>query len=198
MAGITPLMLVKPVLLVAGLAAVGMGSYNLVNTGCPLGSCSTSNHDQTPMTTVSASGNTRSMAGGCSMHMAPAAVAEPADCPMKAAGCAMGNSDCDTGCDMAPGAAMVSMQSNPDCPHAACSAADMANCTAEKMADCPHGQCTAEDMANCTPDMAANCPMKDHCQGGEGECPFKGQMSDTPVSNQSAQSDEAITSDSEG
>jgi len=177
MAGITPLMLVKPVLLVAGLAAVGMGSYNLVNTGCPLGGCSTSNHDQTPMTTVSASGNTRSMADGCSMHMAPAAVAESTDCPMKAAGCAMGNSDCDMGCDMAPGAAMVSMQSNPDCPHAACSAADM---------------------AKCTPDMAANCPMKDHCQGGEGECPFKGQMSDTPVSNQSAQSDEAITSDSEG
>lgn len=176
MAGITPLMFVKPVLLVAGLAAVGMGGYNLANTGCPLGSCSNSMHEQTTVTTVSTNENTGSMAGNCSMHMAPAAMAD-ADCSMKAAGCDMGDPDYDMGCDMAPGAAMVSMQNN---------------------AECPHGQCSAEDMANCTPDMAADCPMKDHCQGGEGDCPFKGQMNGTSSDNQTAQSDKTTTSDSEG
>ena len=124
------------------------------------------------MTATSIVDNTGSMAGGCSMHMAPTARVNDADCPMgSSSGCDMG----DMGCDMAPGAAMVNMQAN---------------------SDCPMSECSAEDMANCTPEMMADCPMKDHCEGGSGDCPFKGQM--TKTDDQTAQADDQSTSDSEG
>jgi hypothetical protein len=35
----TPLCVFKPLLIVASVAALGMGGYNLATTGCPLGSC---------------------------------------------------------------------------------------------------------------------------------------------------------------
>lgn len=57
----TPLCFFKPVLLVAALAGIGMGGYNLATTGCPLGTCS----DTAQNTTLTPASNTRPAKSGC-------------------------------------------------------------------------------------------------------------------------------------
>jgi hypothetical protein len=62
----TPLCFVKPVLILAGIAAVGMGGYNFATKGCPLGGCPVSKHVSN-FTTVDHSGDTQGCPlGGCS------------------------------------------------------------------------------------------------------------------------------------
>lgn len=104
----TPLCFFKPVLIVAALAGVGMGGYNIATKGCPLGSCDrgakavTASHtSQTPEGVCPITGRQRGEAGavltasenqnpacdgsGCSTDMMAACEAMGV-CPMGGAG----------------------------------------------------------------------------------------------------------------
>jgi len=60
----TPLCFFKPVLLVAALAGIGMGGYNLATTGCPLGTCK-DDQQTTTLTSTSQAQPTKSECGMC-------------------------------------------------------------------------------------------------------------------------------------
>lgn len=61
------LCLLKPVIALAGIAAVGIGGYNLASTGCVLGSCGS---DQTANMTAASTPADACPMGGCSEEKA--------------------------------------------------------------------------------------------------------------------------------
>lgn len=63
----TPLCFFKPVLLIAALAGVGMGGYNLATTGSPLGACNKAEQNTT-LTADSSAQPTKSGCGSCPLE----------------------------------------------------------------------------------------------------------------------------------
>ena len=175
MAVFSPFVLLKPVLLVAGLAAVGMGGYNLTTTGCPLGTCSTSHaqNSQPAVSTVSDAGRTEAVMGqGCARHMVSTPVA---DTDMAGMGCDAGmkcdagmECDADMGCDMAPGASMM------DCPMSNTADASDAHCQGQGCddgADCPYNtanQADTADQSTMPSDSSAQALQSDDSTASEG------------------------------
>jgi hypothetical protein len=129
---------IKPLLAVAGIAAVGMGGYNFATTGCPLGRCESGAASGVTALVDLGSENAGCSLGGCSedkgQHEAllltsnatPAhAAASHGACPgMEASHCAEGGAGDALGCptsadaceDMDP--AECEKLCETECPHA--------------------------------------------------------------------------------
>lgn len=81
----TPLSFFKPVLLVAGLAGVGMGGYNLATTGCPLGTCSSAPDSAMIIPAATSTSGDEPASGCCASKAAELVEANAsAECPQSA------------------------------------------------------------------------------------------------------------------
>lgn len=132
----TALCFMKPVLVVAGIAAVGMGGYNFATTGCPLGRCEagttagvatpaghTSTKDGCPM-------------GGCSSEGSSEAVLLTSTTPNEAGHGACAGMDASLCSD----AMKAACETTGECPMGAgvCEGMDPAECQELCETECPH------------------------------------------------------------
>ena len=128
----------KPVALVAALALTGVGGYNLISTGCPLGSCKTGAAGKSQ--TVSTTQTESCPMSGCSGSQD----AEPVAMLV-----ADGATDCESVCTEEMKAACA----EGECPFAAQGAgASLVSDTQTDDAACPHSQqpgCEGKDPAAC-------------------------------------------------
>lgn len=164
----TPLCVFKPLLVVAALAAVGMGGYNLATTGCPLGTCD--KPDQS--TTLTAANDVRaaeSSRGSCAGEVGTeqAILASVTTDSAAAAGCtdAM-RAACET-MGECPEGMMAHCQSAGECPMAGAKAAQVAgHCEGMEPADCQRG-CDMPVAPEQTAD-AEQPQTEDQVDSGEG------------------------------
>lgn len=180
----TTLCILKPLLAVAAVAAVGMGGYNLATDGCILGSCGSKESN----TTLTSHSDAKQPESGCcaskrdaepTAMLASQESAEPQGCPeaMKAACEAMG-----------------------ECPPGM-----MAHCEGEA-GECPMGGGATASLLVAETTEGAACDAKSECEkacdgqaktAGQTECETECQTECQTKSEQTAEA-EAQTESAEG
>lgn len=150
--------LVASVVAVVGLVGLGVGGFNLVRTGCPLGGCSAGT--EPAITNVD--------------YAKPADLSKKSGCPLSAGSCA--STEVTSGCS-ATEAAVVTPVAAVEATKSACPMA--ADCSAECRAACEAGGSSCESKDACTDakltnvsnaDKSACSEAKSSCDQAKSEC----------------------------
>ncbi len=191
----TPMSILKPILIVGALSAIGMGGYNLATTGSPLGACDASSQSAT-MTSVSGidSSAPSDESSACARKVAPVQLTSVADGASGSMGCC-GEKPADStekdGCSMGTAQAGI-VQADVDANHCE-SQGDSPVGIAQLTSDASQGDETAECAMSAT--KASYDP--NHCEDKDATECEKPSLSDS-APEQTADTEQVETGTSEG